>query len=377
MLLFSCWEVGLLGVGEEVGGARGSVVGGEVRVVDAVGVVVGSGTEGDGVWAAWCCGAGEGVGEGRCCGFAGAGAADEGVVVTVTLPGAGSAANAFRSFSFARRSRSRASFCALVMTVILIFFISPASLSMSSPALSADGDPAAAPVGGGCCAGPLAVAAFLVPLGARGTGSFFAGARVFLTLRVLLPLDAATLTDDSGRLATSGLGRIETAREVGGTESKPSDETMVDAALRRREARDIFPGAGSRTAVPATVLRLLLRSMSSSTCGGFAFRSRSPIRVEGRSSGAVATTDADCAWRSRRALVASALSSSAVQLVVCRAVGMSSLLSSQVATVHGTSGAGGASKKSLGTLLVAESPDMLRRFFKPTALACDACVGDE
>ena len=286
MLLFSCWEVGLLGGGEEVGGARGSVVGGVVMVVVVVGVVVGSGTEGDGVWAVWCCGAGEGVGEGSCCGFAGAGA-------VVALSGAGWAAAAFWSFSFARRSRSRASFCALVMTVILIFFISPASLSISSPALPADGDPAAAP-GAVCCAGPLAVvAAFLVPLGARGTGSFFAGARVFFTLRLLLPLDPATLTDDSGRLATSGLGRIETARGVGGTESKPSEETIVDAALRRREARDIFPGAGSRTAVPATVFRLLLRSMSSSTSGGFGFRSRSPIRVEGRSSGAVAITDAD------------------------------------------------------------------------------------
>jgi len=58
---------------------------------------------------------------------------------------------------------------------------------------------------------------------------------------------------------------------------------------------------------------------------------------------------------------------------------MRSLLSSHVATVQGTSGTGGGSKKSLGTVLLVadESPDMLRRFFKLAALACDACVGDE
>jgi hypothetical protein len=53
---------------------------------------------------------------------------------------------------------------------------------------------------------------------------------------------------------------------------------------------------------------------------------------------------------------------------------MSSLLSSNVATVQGTSGGGGGSKNTLGGALLAavDKFDTLRRFFKMAALACDA-----
>jgi hypothetical protein len=46
-------------------------------------------------------------------------------------------------------------------------------------------------------------------------------------------------------------------------------------------------------------------------------------------------------WRSLRALVASAESSSGLQLLVCLSTGMSNLLNSCAATVQGTSGGGG------------------------------------
>jgi hypothetical protein len=311
----------------------GAVCGGERRGGCAAGSVVGV----DGSMGVWGWGSPDddgGGGEEWCWAFA---MIMLGVAVSGRGRGSSSAGgggmgivSALESFSFANRSRSRASLCAFVMTVILIFFIWPASLSTSSLGLSVDGVLVVAVEGAGCAAAPFAaVADFFVPLGARGTASFFAGPRVFFTLR-LLPPGLATLIEVAGLLVTSvlELPRTGTIRGTGGVVSKLSeaDDTTVDAALRRRDERDCFPGTGvdprepasaARTAGPATVFRLL-RS-SSSTRGGFGFRSLSPILVDGRSStgDTIGGTDpVRTAWRSRLILVASALSSSAVQLAV-------------------------------------------------------------
>jgi len=152
--------------------------------------------------------------------------------------------SACNNFSLANRSRSRASFCALVTTVIFIFFISPASLSTSSPDFTFD--EAAAPAADiACDAAPFAgAAAFFGALGARGTGSFLAGALVFFTFSVP-SLGPATLIEVSGLFvaSVSELPRTGTIRVAGGAESALSEDITVDAALRRRAGRGCFPDA--------------------------------------------------------------------------------------------------------------------------------------
>jgi hypothetical protein len=93
----------------------------------------------------------------------------------------------------------------LVTTVILIFFISPASLSTSSPAFWVGAPAEVAVAAGAVCRGaPFAAAGcFFGARGARGAGSFF-GARVFFTLR-LLPLAPATVVAASALLVMSAL----------------------------------------------------------------------------------------------------------------------------------------------------------------------------
>jgi hypothetical protein len=92
-----------------------------------------------------------------------------------------------------------------VTIVILIFFIAPVSLSISSLALSVDGVGAAAAVEAERA--PLLVdvaAVFLAGFVARGAASFL-GARVFFTVKApVVPVDPATLpVVEEGALASS------------------------------------------------------------------------------------------------------------------------------------------------------------------------------